>query len=219
MSNSLIPKELSQGGSLSKHSLSDISASKGITYLPRLQLFGGKSNACNEGIIGIGRYGVVRNKQITDIGNEVEAVFVCFRAKAFSMSDEIITNFDPDSDIYKDIEERSYKRDSGCTFGPELLLYIPEQRCFATFHMNSVSARREAENLEALEGCPIFMTIEFVNPSTSKYSWHVPRVVGSSTPLDLPPTEELKEVIANFLNPPAPEIEVDTDTNNTERET
>ena len=95
MGNELIPKELT-GGELAKYDFDDV-VSGTESYLPRLQLFSSKSDACAEGKIGIGHYGIVKDSDIIDLGPELDAVIVSWRPKALQIDgDNIITVYDPE---------------------------------------------------------------------------------------------------------------------------
>ncbi len=218
MTNELVPKELT-GGTLTNHSFNDVTASLTEGYLARLQLFGSKSDACAEGKIGIGRYGLVRDGNIIDLGEELAAVIVSWRPKALQIdSGSIFVDHDPDSDLYKKIKELSRVKDSGCMHGPEFLLWIPSQDQFVTFHMSSPTARREAQKMEPLVGKAATFRCKLIDPPASRYKWHGPVVTGCSTPLTVPPVEELEEQVKAFQNPPKSEVELaDEDKSSRER--
>ena len=203
MSNELIPKDIA--GPLAKYELTEI-ASGESTFLPRLQLFGAKSNACATGDIGIGRYGLVRDDNITDLGPEVEALIICWRPKAMQTVDNILVEYDPESDLYKKLKEQSMVPDSGCMYGPEFLLYIPSQAAFATFFMSSKTARREARKMQPLLRKAATFKCKLIE--TAKFKWHAPVVVPCSAPLELPETAAIVAEIETFMNPPKQEVEV-----------
>ena len=211
MSNQLVPKELT-GGSLTNHSFNDVAASLAKGYLSRLQLFGSKSDACAEGKIGIGRWGIVRDDDITDLGEELDAVIISWRPKALQIAKEgIIANHDPSSDTYKNIKELSNVKDSGCMHGPEFLLWIPGQDQFVTYHMSSKTARRESQKMEPLIGKAATFRCKLIDPPNSRHKWHGPVVVGCSTPLTVPPIEDIEEQVKVFQNPPKQEVELAED--------
>lgn len=206
MTNELVPKELT-GGALTNHSFSDVTASLAAGYLARLQLFGSKSDACAEGKIGIGRYGIVRDKEIVDLGKELDAVIVSWRPKALQLEGFVVSH-DPTSDLYKKIKELSKVKDSRCMHGPEFLLWIPDQDQFVTFHMSSPTARREAEKMEPLVGKAATFRCKLIDPPSSSFKWHGAVVTGCSTPLEVPPVEEIQEQVKRFQNPPKQEVEL-----------
>ena len=58
-------------------------------YLPRLQMFGSKSDAVGAGKIGMAHFGLVTGKDnIQDLGEEVQIVPVYWRPKALDTSGE-----------------------------------------------------------------------------------------------------------------------------------
>lgn len=209
MSNELVPKEIT-GGQLAKYDFDDVVA--GVdTYLPRLQLFGSKSDACATGDIGIGHFGLVRDNNIIDLGVELDAVIVSWRPKALQIDgDTIITEYNPESDLYQKIKELSFVSDSGCMFGPEYLLWITSQNQFATYFMSSKTSRREARKLHPLVGKAATFKCKLIE--TARYKWHGPVVVPCSTPLDVPPVETIQGVVNSFQNPPKSDVELAPET-------
>lgn len=211
----LIPKDCVGGALTSKESF-DVLVSGG-DYLPYMQLFGSKSDACAQGKINIGHYGLVKDKQITDIGAEVDLVIISWRPKAVQTGDDLLVDYHPEMNedgeitnkLFKRIVELSNIRDSGCMYGPELLLWIPSASTFATYHMNSKTARREARNVQSLIGKAATLKCHLIE--TPKYKWHGPVAIPCSSPLDMPPEDEIREQFARFQNPPRNEMEVADD--------
>lgn len=96
---------------------SEISSS--ASWLPRVQLFGSNSGDVKRGKIAMGTYGLVRQK---DNVEHLSSVCIClvlgWRPKAMSVGgDEILTAYNPESEVFKDIQEHSDEKDSGKFFG------------------------------------------------------------------------------------------------------
>lgn len=202
----------------------------GASYLPYISLYGGNSNACKENLIGIGRYGLVRQKdKIEDLTAEFNVLALAWRFKAMQIGEGIITNYNPKSELFLTIKEKSETPDSGCMYGIEFLFWVPElpARCFATFYCNSKTSRREAQNIrpfcpeapnpskitpEYLNGYPghgpMPMTLKTQLIKTEKYRWHGPVATQCSTQFTLPSMEDMIEQATKFANPKEPEIEV-----------
>lgn len=202
---SLVPADLI-GGALAPAESFD-SLVTGGDYLPYLQLFGSKSDACAEGKIGIGRYGLVKDKQITDLGEEIDIVIVSWRPKAVETGDDFLVDFHPDvvdgkiqNPIFKRIVDLAGVRDSGCMYGPEFLLWIPSANTFATYHMNSKTGRREARNMQPLLRKAATLKCHLIEQG--KYKWHGPVVIPCSSPLEMPDEEEIRDQWTKFQNPP-----------------
>ena len=213
--NQLIPTDLSGGELAPKGTFSSIVA--GGDYLPYLQLFGSKSDACAQGKIGIGRYGLVKDKQTTDVGAEVDLIIVSWRPKAVQSGDDFIVDYSPEvnaageitNPIFKKIVDLANIRDSGCMYGPEFLLWIPSASTFATYHLNSKTGRREARNMEPLVGKAATLKNHLIEQG--KYKWHGPVVTGCSSPMDPPPDAELRNQWTKFHNPPKNDVELADD--------
>jgi hypothetical protein len=207
--NELIPVE-SVGDmipQMDEKTLAQVSSSG--DFLPRLQLFGGNSDACKKGQIQIAHYGLVTGKDtIEDLGKEVDVIVICGRPKALRICDDgtIITKFDPNDDQFKKIAEDSAVQDSGCMYGPEFMLFIPDTQRFATFFMSSKTARRSAASVHARLRKAATLKAEFIE--TKKYSWHGPVCVPCSTPLSPPSADDIKAAVTKFMSAKESSVEV-----------
>jgi len=204
--NQLVPQDLT-GGPLAQSFESVVA---GADYLPRFQLFSSKSDACAEGKIVGGHYGLVKDDIITDLGAEISVLVVSWRAKAVQTGGEaLIIDYDHNSAMFNDIKTRSGEQDSGCMYGPEFLLWLPELGTFATYHMNSKTARREAKKLGPLLGGAVTLKCRLIE--TARFKWHGPVVLPCSTPMTAPPEDVMRAEWTKFQNPPATGAELADD--------
>ena len=204
MSNELVPANL--GGEMEKFDFDSV-ASNSSTYLARLQLFGSKSDACAEGRINIGHWGLVSDDVITDVGKEVDVAIISWRPKALRTGgDDLIIEYDQKSDVFQQIIEDSSVKDSGCMYGPEFLVYVPSQKAFATYFMSSKTARRESKKMKPLMRKAATLKCRLIE--TARFKWHGPVIVPCSTPLEMPSLDDLKTQIEAFQNPPKDDREV-----------
>lgn len=187
-------------------------------FLPRVQLFGSNSAAVKDEKIGQGRFGFVKGDDIVDLGKAVNVLPLSYRFKAMDISDRenIINVHDPDSEEFQRIKASSDEQDSGCMWGVEYLIWVPEVGEFATIFLNSKSSRREAKPLRGMLGKGT--TIESRLIKTSKYSWHAPKVVACSTPFEPPEEEAMTKEIEKFNNPKDDSKEVVSDDESSGRE-
>jgi hypothetical protein len=210
----LIPMDqLSVGGELATvgdDDFDDVILSS--SFLARIQLFGANSDAVKEEKIGQGRFGLVRSKDdVEDLGKNLDCLPLAWRLKAMQIVDgEVFSNFDHQSDEFKRIQAESEEQDSGCMYGVEFLLWLPELGVYVTYFLSSKSSRREAKPLRGLIGKGA--TIEAKLVKTKRYSWHAPKVVACSTPFsELPDPNKMKEELAKFNNPNSSDTEGATD--------
>lgn len=200
--NALVPVDVlgaDDGGALAVASAS--------SFLPRVQLFGGNSDACKEGRIPIGQYGLVAGKDDLEIlGPEVDVLVLAGRAKALQTGSSIISVYDHNDPVFKQIQADSDVKDSGAMFGPEYLLWVPQSDSYATFFMSSKTARRESKAIHALIGFAATLKAKLINGE--KYKWHGPVVVKCTAPtFTVPGADLMREQIAKFKNPPKSKIE------------
>jgi hypothetical protein len=186
--------------------------SKAGGYLPRVQLFGGNSDAVKEGKIPMAHYGLVRGKdQIEDLGPVVNLIPISWRSKAMRLLEGNVRSvFNPNNPEFRAIMEESEEKDSKCLFGPEYLVWLLDQKIFATFLMGSKTSRRESRNLKPLLGKAATLKIKLV--SNKNYKWHSPMILPYSMPVtkdSLPPDDKIREEADKFNNPEETEVEVE----------
>lgn len=167
------------------------------SFLPRIQLGGGQSDAVKEGKLPIAHWGLFQGENVIDLGAEIDALILAWQPKAMD------TNTDPPVSVIKfddpkftEIKDKSAVANSGCMWGFEFLLYLPKSETFVTYFMASKTARREAPAIKALIGRAATLKIKFIK--NSQYSWHGPVVVPCSTPYDVPPQDEMLEAAKKF---------------------
>lgn len=193
-------------GDLDKHDASVFEAvTKVGDFLPRLQLMTSNSKKCKSGDFPINNYAIVDGQNFIDLGSAVDVLMVTWRPKALEMGDEVIAVYDENDEQFKRIQEKADEKDSGCMFGPEYLVYVPQVKKFTTFFMGSKSARREAPNANAR--LKKAATLKSKEITTKKYNWYAPTVSPCSTPFEMPESEVLKEQVDKFNNPPVSEVE------------
>lgn len=213
----LVPADIADNAVATLETFDTIISS--VDYLPRLQLFSARTDACQEGKIPINHYGLVKDNQITDLDADIDIVIVAWRSKAIKIDgDNLIIDFHPDivddkvtNPIFKKIMEMSGVRDSGCMYGPEFLVWVPMAKTFATLHMNSKTSRREANNFKPLLGKAATLKSKLIDPPTSKFKWQGIVALPCSSPLEAPPEDDLREQYVKFTNPPRNTIETAPD--------
>lgn len=187
-------------------------------WLPRLQFCAPNSDVVKEDKIPKNHYAKILGKHLTDLGESIDIIPLERRRKAMDMSgDQMLIVYDPKLVIdeatgkkkatgeFARIMEKSTETNSGCMFGPEFLVYVPQLQEFLTFFMGSASARNESALLTARLLKPT--TLKSQALSNTKYKWTTPAVFECSTPFDLPNVEEVKAQIIRFNNPPESTVE------------
>ena len=174
-------------------------------YLPRLQLMTSNSEIVKDGKFPMNHYALVRDQNFTDLGLEVDVLLIEWRPKAIEIDEQILAVYDPDDAEFQRIQEESLKKDTGCMYGPEFLIWIPKAEAFATFFMGSKSSRREAGNVRAL--LKRAGTLKSKKISTSQYTWYSPIIEKCASVFDIPDDEEILEQWNKFTNPPVSEVE------------
>jgi len=171
-------------------------------FLPRLQLCTSRTEAVEDGLISANHYGIVKGKKnIVDAGEEVDCLVVSWRPKALELGAETVSCYDPAHPEFQRIQERAdNEKESGCMYGPEFLLWLPECSEFVTFFMGSISSRNEAKSLKALMRNSA--TLKSQKIETKKYKWFAPLCVPHNLPISpMPGAGQFEKVVNTFLNP------------------
>lgn len=169
------------------------------SFLPRIQLGGGQSEAVKEGKLPMAHWGLFQGESIIDLGAEVDVIVLAWQPKAMdTSSDPPVSVIKYDDPKFVEIKEKSAVENSGCMWGFEFLVYIPKQEQFAAYFMASKTARREAPAVKALIGRTATLKIKFIK--NAKYSWHGPQVTPCSTPYEVPTAEEMQDAAKKFAS-------------------
>ena len=214
-------------GSVSKYATpeTELAVTKAGDYLPYLGLFGGESKLAKEGKIPIGHFGVCPNSDtVIDLGNEFICIALSWRPKAIDFDGKTsglpadqcpVAAFDPNSTLFQTIQ-----RHPKGGYGPELLLWLPDNELFVTYHLMNPTGRRESPNfmvdLKKKGFGKLKVRSELIK--TTQYTWHGPK----ASPYDLeviPPedNEANQLILSKFNNPPSATTEV-KDAEESERE-
>jgi hypothetical protein len=203
-SKALIDVQTTSGEMIAADSdlLKDLASGSG--FLPYVQLFTAKSGAVTDGKIMPGHYGLVRDDDIIDLGSELDVVLLTVRARAFEKDEqgEIVVCYDKQDPEYARIAELQANKVTGRMVGPEFLMWIPQEACFATFFCGSATLKREARKLGGfLGGKACNLRTKIIENRKGK--WHGP-VVNSctATPDPLPEADAANAEVERFKNPP-----------------
>lgn len=225
MSNDLIPADVFAG--LPSTQMGDDvqfqSLSQASEFLRRIQLISkGKyvdSRQCQGGDYAV----IVDGETAKSLGDTIDVLVLARRPKALDMSDTeaVVQSYDPNSDLFKDIQARSAEQDSGCQYGVSFLIAERSTAQCYEFFCGSVSLRRETDAIwayspktkEQIEqfklkgytpGQPKPLTLKSKNIRKKTYSWFVPVLQDCSTPFgktQIPSPEVIRKEMERFLNP------------------
>ena len=175
-------------------------------YLPYLKLYGSSNKEVKQRLIAAAHWGVVQNQKITDLGEEFVALAIAWRWKAVEIiGDDFHTFYNPTTPSFQRIKDLSSVKDSGCMYGPEFLLWLPDQKQFVTYHMNNASARSESNNLLPMLGKAVQFKWRLAD--NKKHQWEAPVVLAYSTPIEIPDLAEIKSVSDSFAKPEDSKVE------------
>lgn len=209
MSTDLVPAEVANLPTKFTEKDADAAVKSG-DYLSRLQLMTANSKKCKSGDFPTNHWALVNGSVLTDLGKSIDVVNVAWRPKALD-TEEGVSCYDTETDLFAGIQERSNEKNSGCMCGLEFLVYVPSQEAWAEFYMGSKSSRRDSPSMKALVGKGV--TLKSKEIVTKKYTWFNPDMQVCSLGLTLPDTPEVMEIATKFNNPPESSVEkVEEDT-------
>ena len=191
----LVPKELQ---STALGNFADVSTSS--TFLPYIQLFGSSSNAVKEGKISMGHFGLGRSSAIEALGDEFICLIVSWRPKAIRFSPTRVVVYDMQDDDFSMIKDAAKAKQEGYAYGPEFLLWLPDFKTFAVYHLNNPTGQREAGNVMTFLG-NVCKFSSHLNRNKKGQTWHGPKVSAFAGDVELPDWSAASEVIENFRNP------------------
>jgi hypothetical protein len=192
------------------------------TWLPRIMLYQSGSDAVKQKKATMGEWGVVKGQSIIGLGEEFDCAIVAWQPKAMRIIGDTIISVNETPIVEKDgkkmidptcefakIMAESDAKDSGCLWGQEFLLYVPQIEGFATLYMSTKTMRREAPNVKALMGKAATFKVQYIEgKGKNKFTWYGPVVTMCSTQFDVPSPEEFTAAADKFLNPPKSDVEV-----------
>lgn len=189
------------------------------SFIKRLQLVT-KGKLVDQGLVKPGHWGVPSgDEEAEDLGEAVDVLVLAIRDKALDTNENPpVASFDPDSELFQQIQEAAGQKDSGCMYGPSFLVYERSSGQFLEVFFGNASGRQEAGKLipflpiseeQAKQFGPKFKaqgpqaaTLKSKYIKRAKYAWHAPVVVKCSTPFDdLPEQQAFVDQITKFLNP------------------
>jgi hypothetical protein len=183
-------------------------------FLPRLQLMTSRSEQVEMHGFPANHFACIEGKNHLDLGESTDILLIAWRPKALDMSGEdIVQCLDPKFDdknqptgIFKEIQDRSFVKDSKCMFGPEYLCYIPSVKKYATFFCGGITLRNEAPAFSNRLGKAATLRPTKITPKKQK-PYFSTKVYDCTTVFDIPEQADIKEVAETFLNPPAETVE------------
>ena len=176
------------------------------SYGSYIKLYGSNSVEVKRGEIPIGSFGLVRGKAVTLLGNEFVCMVVASRPKAMQYKPKMLAVYDVNSRDFSDIRSRADAgSNSNCGYGPEFLLWLPDQKEFALYFLGSKTGRNEAVNLVAVQSGKRVCIQKSELISNPEYSWHGPKTLPYDLDIALPSPEALEIELEKFNNPPVKE--------------
>lgn len=204
MSDLILPSQNNQVGMYDEKVFNEVAVAS-TKYLPRVSLMGSNSKPVVEGKATVGKYMLIKDSNsFLDMTNEFNALILAWRPLAMRLDgDNIITEFDPQSEVFKKIMADSETPDSGCMWGPDFLLALPNLGC-ATYFASSKTSRREAQNAMPILKGTRMATFRSHLISGAKFKWWGPLIGVCSVKeafVNMPDQATIDSEFAKFINP------------------
>lgn len=177
-------------------------------FIGRIQFQSASSKLCKSGKVPVNSFCFIKSgDEAIVLGQKVDILPLAVRPCAIdtSNSEKPIFCYHPNVDengaftgLFKDIADRSATQNSGCLYGPEYLIWIPELKEFGTFLWSSMTMRNDAYTMYALRGKPALLTSHVIK--NNKYGdYYSPITKPTETVFtDLPTRAQVQEELAKF---------------------
>lgn len=178
------------------------------SFLPYLQLHG-NSKLVKQKKMPMGNFALVKNKVHSDIGDSFVAFVVAWRPKAMQYKPTVLSVYDTESAQFKTIEAKADTKDSGCGFGAEFLLWLPEHKELVTLFLGNKTGRNEAPNLIGAVGTACRIGAVLIEDKKQDRDWHGAKMFPYDLSINVwPEGEFLADELKKFNNPPAATADV-----------
>lgn len=168
-------------------------------FLPRLNLYTGRSKIVEKALFKQNHYGVVVGKdKLLDVGETPVIVPLAYRPMALDLREKkAVAYFDPSSAKFKEVKAESLVKDSKCMAGVQFLVYI-QNFGLATYYCASKSAKMLAPHIRKLMNQ--FVTLGSHTVESGDFVYRAPTVVLSNVQFEIPNMEEILAKRAEFVN-------------------
>lgn len=159
--------------------------------LPRLSLYTSNSQEVKDGDFPTNTYGLKVGEMLHELGKNTDIVVCAYRLTAIDTSEGYACSHDSKSDLFKDIMERADQPNSfgsGCMYGQEFLVWVPEHKTFATLLCGSKTSRNMASGIKSLVG--EVATMGSKKLENKKFSWFGMTCAASNAAITNTPEEE-----------------------------
>jgi len=192
----LLPATLQPSGDL--ESFSEVSSTQAFT--PYIQLMGSNSKIVKQGKFPMGHFALGVNQELKDLGDEFICLPIVWRSKAVRFN-PLMMVYDVEDVDFQTLKAESAKKDPGCVYGPEFLLWLPDYNTLATYLLGSKTGRREAGNVYTFLGHACKMRSHFIDDKKSGFSWHGMKVDAFGGDISLPDWNAVMAQIESFKKP------------------
>lgn len=206
-----------------KHSIAKANEMSSSNFLGYIKLITKNSNLVNDGF-PVNHWGFFARSgdKPLDLGPKVDVLPLTWRPMALD-TDLGAAFFDEDHPEYQRIREDADSKVQNRMYGPQYLLWLPTLSKFATYFMGTPTARNESGSVTSNLRKAITLASRTIKskprPGKPQYVWQGPQVFSCNTPFESMPTlEEIKREKKRFDNPPASQVETDTDDSGSERD-
>lgn len=168
-------------------------------FLPRLNLYTGRSKIVQKELFKANHYGVVVGKdKLNDLGENVVCVPLAYRPMALDLREKkAVAYFDPSAAKFEEVKKDSAVKDSKCMCGIQFLLYVKDFG-LATYYCASKSAKMLAPQIRKLMNT--FVSLGSHTVEAGEWVYRAPTISISNVHFELPKLEEITAKKAEFTN-------------------
>ena len=183
------------------------------SFLPRIQFISKMSKFVDlDPGINANNFGLISSdEEYKDCGKTLDVMVLGWRQKALDTK-EGKSFYDHQSDGFIEIQTRAdTEQNSGCMYGPEYFVYIPEEDACATFFFGSKSLRYEVRKIHKLydNGEPATLFGKLIEPKSGNNPYYSASVKACASPIAPPEASRLEQIKAELkkFNDPKDSVE------------
>lgn len=169
-------------------------------FLPRIKVADSNCLEVKQGKVPVGNWMLVLGQDnVKDLGKEITAIVHDWRSLALATAGDVVTasSYNQKSPLFLQIAKRSEVKNSGCMYGPQFLVWLPDEKLLVTWFACSKTARNESSKMKGQFNKALTFKTRLIE--YNGFSWFGPVIIACSTPVTiLCDSEKLMEEVAKF---------------------
>jgi len=168
-------------------------------FLPRIKVADSNCLEVKQGLVQVGNWLLIQGQTVKDLGKEITVIVLDWRSLAMQLQGDtpVAVSYTQTSDLFKEIAKKSGIQNSGAIYGPQFLVWLPDEKLLVTWYASSKTARNESSKLKGNFSRALTWKTRLIE--ANGYSWFGPVILPCSTPVEvLPDPTAMQEEVTKF---------------------